>query len=158
MKFTHQFQIQAPLAVVADFHAQADSMGRITPPPIITQFHRAPIRLNDGDEIEFTLWFGPLPLPWLARIEAGPGDDPHTITFTDRQLRGPFAAWAHRHTFTALNTTTTLVIDEIEADLSPQLFWKLVGLGMWLSLPLLFAYRRWQTQRLLTSDKPADKR
>jgi ligand-binding SRPBCC domain-containing protein len=37
---------------------------------------------------------------------------------------------------------------EIELKLRPHLLWGLVGLGMWFSLPLLFAYRGWKTCRL----------
>ncbi len=28
-------------------------------------------------------------------------------------------------------------------------FWRLVGMGMWLNLPILFAYRGWKTRQLL---------
>jgi hypothetical protein len=43
----------------------------------------------------------------------------------------------------------TLVIDQVEAELSDNWWWKAVGMGMWLNLPVLFAYRGWKTRRLL---------
>jgi ligand-binding SRPBCC domain-containing protein len=144
MKYQHRFQVRAPMAVVADFHAQSASMGAITPPPIVVTVHRAPVRLADGDEMDFTLWLGPLPVHWIAQIEdAGP------VGFTDRQVCGPFAKWIHCHRFVVVDESVTEVLDEIELNLRPHWVWGLVGLGMWLSLPLLFAYRGWKTRRLL---------
>jgi ligand-binding SRPBCC domain-containing protein len=98
--------------------------------------------------MDFTMWLGPLPLNWLARIE-----DVSPNGFTDRQLRGPFREWIHRHTFAPVDETTTAVVDEIELELRAELWWALVGLGMWLSLPLLFAYRGWKTRRLIQAQQ-----
>jgi len=123
-------------------------MGAITPPPVVVRIRRAPARLDDGDEMDFTMWLGPLPLNWLARIE-----DVSPNGFTDRQLRGPFREWIHRHTFTPVDETTTAVVDEIELELRAHLWWGVVGLGMWLSLPLLFAYRGWKTRRLIQAQQ-----
>lgn len=145
MHYRHTFRVNAPLAKVADFHAQSASMGAITPPPVIVRVHHAPPRLNEGDEMDFTLWLGPLPIHWLARIE-----DVSPTGFVDRQLRGPFGRWVHRHTFVPVNENTTEVIDEIDLSLRAHPWWGLIGLGMWLNLPILFAYRSWQTRRLLS--------
>jgi putative ABC transport system permease protein len=49
--------------------------------------------------------------------------------------------YRHRHRFEAINPAATAVVDEIEFSLRPHPWWGLVGLGMALSLPLLFAYR-----------------
>jgi len=141
MEYKHRFEVTAPLTAVADFHAQSASMGAITPPPAVVRVHRAPSHLDDGDEMEFTMWLGPLPVRWLARIE-----DVSPTGFTDRQLRGPFRHWLHRHTFVVVDETTTAVVDEIELELRSHPWWKLVGLLMWFSLPLLFAYRGWKTR------------
>lgn len=146
MKYAHRFQVAAPLAVVADFHRQSASMAAITPPPISVEIHRAPVQLAAGDEMEFTLWIGPFPIRWLARIE-----HQSPTSFMDRQLRGPFARWVHRHTFAPLKDGRTEVLDEVEVTLARQWFWRLFGFGMWSSLPLLFAYRAWKTRRLLAS-------
>jgi ligand-binding SRPBCC domain-containing protein len=144
MRYQHRFRVNAPLAAVANFHAQSASMGAITPPPVVVRVHHAPARLNEGDEMDFTMWLGPLPVRWLARIE-----DVSSTGFTDRQLRGPFRQWVHHHTFVPVDETTTAVVDEIELVLRWHPLWGVVGLGMWLSLPLLFAYRGWKTRRLI---------
>jgi ligand-binding SRPBCC domain-containing protein len=105
--------------------------------------------MGNGDEMDFTMWLGPLPVRWVARVEAVSPSG-----FLDRQMRGPFAAWVHRHRFVAVDKTTTEVIDEIEAQLKPHLLWGAVGLAMWLGLPLLFGFRAWKTRRLLEGAVP----
>jgi ligand-binding SRPBCC domain-containing protein len=60
----------------------------------------------------------------------------------------------HRHSFASVDATTTEVIDEVQAELSPHWLWRIVGGGMWLTLPLLFAYRGWRTRRVLEHTSP----
>ena len=144
MKYQHRFQVSAPLTVVADFHRRSVSMGAITPPPVVVQMHDAPGFLNEGDEMGFTMWLGPIPIYWRARIE-----QVTPAGFQDRQLRGPFRRWVHRHTFVPVNEQVTEVLDQVEAQLGTGWFQRLIGMGMWLNMPLLFAYRAWQTRRLL---------
>jgi ligand-binding SRPBCC domain-containing protein len=145
MNFQHRFRVQASISQVAEFHRHSASMAAITPPPIIVKIQRAPSVLADGDEMAFTMWLGPFPVHWLARIEMV-----SATGFTDRQLSGPFSEWVHRHTFVALDQNTTEVVDEITLRLRPHLLWLPVGLGMWLGLPILFAYRAWKTKRMLS--------
>lgn len=151
MKYSHSFQVHASLATVANFHAQASSLSAITPPPVVAQIHQAQRVLKDGDMLDFTLWLGPLPLHWVARIE-----NVNPTGFTDRQLRGPFQQWVHRHHFVRVDETTTEVVDEIEIALQKHPWWGVVGLGMWLTLPLLFAYRGWKTKQLLEKNQLTD--
>lgn len=144
MIYHHSFRVQASLARVAEFHCRAASMAAITPPPIVVKVQRAPAVLADGDEMEFTMWLGPLPVHWLARIEAV-----SSTGFTDRQLQGPFAEWVHKHTFAAVDEHTTDILDEVTLRLRPHPLWWTVGLGMRLGLPVLFAFRAWKTKRML---------
>jgi ligand-binding SRPBCC domain-containing protein len=144
MKYTHHFTVHAPIEVVANFHRSASSLKAITPPPLVMHLHAAPLQVGEGDETDFTLWMGPLPVRWVARVEDLTPDG-----FLDRQVRGPFGKWSHRHHFVPVDAGTTEVHDEVTAELHPQLGWKLVGLGMWLGLPLLFAYRGWRTRKIL---------
>ncbi len=144
MKYRHRFRVHAPLAAVAEFHRRAASMPAITPPPMIVRLHAAPALLSEGDEMSFTLWAGPVPLRWVARIEDASPDG-----FTDRQVRGPFARWQHRHSFVRVSETETDVVDEVAAELKRHPFWRLAGAAMWAGMPVLFAYRGWRTRRLL---------
>lgn len=144
MKYRHTFRVRAPVTEVARFHTSASSLKAITPPLIPMQLHAAPGQMSDGDEMDFTMWMGPLPVRWQARVE-----DISPTGFVDQQVRGPFESWVHRHSFIAVDGVTTQVVDEVEARLRPHALWGLAGLAMWLGLPLLFAYRGWRTRRML---------
>lgn len=143
-RYSHRFRVRASVPAVAEFHSQSSVLGQITPPPIIMRLQSAPPVLGEGDEMAFTMWLGPLPIRWLARIEQVTDH-----SFVDRQLRGPFRSWAHTHTFVDVGDGLTEVRDEIEAELGEGVYGRLMSLFMWLGLPVLFAYRGWRTKRLL---------
>lgn len=144
MKYQHRFRVRAPIGKVADFHSRSASMAAITPPPIIVRIQQSPAVLSEGDEMAFTMWLGPLPVRWVARIEAVSPQG-----FTDRQLRGPFADWTHRHSFVSVDEQATDVVDEVSWKLKPHIIWGPIGLAMGLGLPVLFAFRGWKTRRML---------
>jgi len=144
MKYHHRFIVRASVTKVVRFHAQSDSLLSITPPLVKMQIHRAPELLSEGNEIDFTLWFGPFPVRWVARI-----DQQSASEFTDRQLSGPYRDWTHRHTFLSLDNHHTEVRDEIELLMKKHPWWFLVGTVMWASLPILFTYRARQTKIIL---------
>ncbi len=127
------------------FHEDPRALARLTPPPIIMQLHRDERRSLTEGELEFTLWFGPIPIRWLARHEPGP--TPHS--FADSQVMGPLALWRHEHIFTAVAGGVELT-DRIELAHRrgvTGVFTRLAFDG--LPLRLLFAYRHWRTRRAL---------
>ena len=144
MRFRHQFLVLAPLSAVAEFHREAASLPAITPPPLTARLESSPGALEAGDLMAFTLGVGPFRTRWVASI-----DETSPNGFVDRQISGPFASWVHRHGFTGLDGNTTEVVDRIEATLRPHLVYGPLGLAMWVTLPVLFAYRGWKTRRLL---------
>lgn len=144
MNYQHRFRVQAPLQAVAEFHSHPDAMSAITPPPIVVQVHQAPPRVADGQAMDFTMWLGPLPLRWQARFE-----EVTATGFVDRMVHGPLAAWSHRHSFVPVDDAQTDVVDELAVEVRRHPLWGPIGLGMSLNLPVLFAYRQWQTRRLL---------
>ena len=137
-QYKHQFIVNAPLTSVSNFHQDSRALRQLSPPPIWVQFHEVE-PLGEGSVADFTMWLGPLPIRWTAV---------HTqVTqhgFLDTQKRGPFQSWTHRHSFRELFDGRTEVIDEIEAEPG-----NLLSHFMWLNLPVLFAYRGWQTRRTL---------
>lgn len=147
MHFRHSFHVDTPLELVSQFHRSANSLAAITPPPLQVKLESAPASLRSGDEMCFRLVFGPLSIFWRARIErlwdAG---------FVDRQLEGPFEAWVHTHTFIPQGDNATQVLDEIELQFKRHLFWGALGVGMYIGLPVMFAYRAWKTRRILTQE------
>ncbi len=98
--------------------------------------------------MDFTMWLGPLPLRWQARFE-----DVTATGFVDRMVQGPLQTWQHRHSFVAIDDDHTDVVDELEVAVRRHPLWGPVGLGMSLNLPVLFAYRQWQTRRLLDQQR-----
>lgn len=142
-QFVKSSLIDTSLAAITDFHSDPRALARLTPPPICMQLHRDDRRsLTDG-EIDFTLWFGPLPIRWLARHEPGP--TPHS--FADSQVKGPLAYWRHEHIFTevsgGIELTDRITIAHRRAPLG--LLTRLAFDG--LPLRILFAYRHWRTRR-----------
>lgn len=144
MKFRQAFIVRAPLQKVAAFYRDPRSLQAITPPIVPIRLRSAPAQLQQDDEIDLVLWLIGVPVHWVARVvtidEQG---------FTDCQISGPFARWTHRHQFVPISANCTQIVDEIDAALSHHPLKALVGILLWLGLPLLFAYRRWKTRRLL---------
>jgi ligand-binding SRPBCC domain-containing protein len=141
VRYTRSFTVKAPLAFVAAFHADSEALKKLTPPPIVVQPRRIE-PLAEESVSQFVLWLGPLPVPWTARhSQVGPDG------FVDEQEKGPYKRWVHHHRFEAISADSSRVIDEIEAELSPQPVRWFIGAALWLGLPVLFAYRAWRTRK-----------
>jgi len=146
--FDYRFTVNAPLTKVAAFHHDTRVIKRLTPFPIILQIHRAEL-LAEGSISDFTLWFGPLPVHWVAvhtHVDPLHG-------FTDTQHQGPLKRWAHTHTFTTAGERQTQVHEHIEYEHYPGL----KGLRSRLlfarpGLYLLFTYRKLITRWLVDRD------
>lgn len=143
--FSYTFRVNAPLAAVANFHRSTDTLKRLTPFPIIVRIHRLD-PLAEQSISEFTLWFGPFPVRWIAL---------HTNVdplhgFTDTQTRGPLLTWQHTHRFTALSEQQTQIEERIEYRHHPSLknAWTRLVYAPWM-LRILFLYRSLITRRAL---------
>ena len=145
--FVKSSVIDATLDAITEFHKDPRALARLTPPPIIMQLHRdARQSLTEG-EIEFTLWFGPLPIRWIARHETGP----KPCSFADVQLKGPLAYWRHEHIFTEVSGGVELT-DRITLAHRPGPLGLLTRLAFdGLPLRLLFEFRHWRTRRALSA-------
>lgn len=142
--YSHRFKVLAPLESVAEFHRDSRALKQLTPPPLFVSFNTVE-PLAEGSVVDFTMWLGPLPIHWVAthsQVDPMQG-------FTDTQTTGPFEVWIHRHSFESVNDNTTYVIDQVRAKSSNHPFWGIVSRFMWLTLPVLFAYRSRQTRRAL---------
>lgn len=140
--YQHEFQVNAPVERVADFHRSTEALKALTPPPLFVKFnHLEP--LGEGSKADFTLWFGPLPIRWVSiHSDVNP-----TEGFTDTQVQGPFETWIHRHSFESIDGGSTKVVDEIEGQPSNHPIWGIVSRFMWSTLPILFSYRARQTKK-----------
>lgn len=124
------------------FHESSAAFSKLTPPPIFVQMHRDNRTSLTEGELEFTLWFGPLPVRWIARHEPGPT----STSFADRALKGPMAYWRHEHIFEAVPDGIALT-DRITLAHKPG-FKGLLTRLMFDGAPLriLFLYRHLRTR------------
>ena len=134
--------IKTSLERLQRFHEQPTALSKLTPPPIIMRLQRDDRQSITEGELEFTLWFGPLPIRWIARHEPGPL--PHS--FVDLQVRGPMAYWRHEHIFIQKPGGVELT-DRIVLAHKPGLAGLLTRLFFdGLPLRILFAYRHHRTR------------
>src|SRR3954470_17832665 len=101
--------VPRPLPDGFDFFAQPRTLEAITPPWLrFAVLTPGPIAMGPGTLISYRLVLHGLPIRWLTRIEAW---EPGRL-FVDRQVRGPYRLWHHRHQFEA-HPRGTLVRDRV---------------------------------------------
>ena len=142
-RFVKTSFIETTLDRIMRFHQDSRALSKLTPPPVVMRVYRDARRSITEAEIEFILWLGPLPLPWVARHQPGPTRN----SFADLQIKGPLAYWRHEHIFEPVSGGVEL-IDRITLAHRPGLAGFLTRLAFdGLPLRLLFAYRHWRTRR-----------
>ena len=139
-------RVGAELEETFAFFSDAANLQALTPPfldfSILTPL---PIEMRTGTLIEYRLRLMGLPLGWLTRIEEW---EPNR-SFTDVQLRGPYARWIHRHDFVP-HDGGTWVRDRVEYSLPlAPLTDPAHALFVRPTLERIFAYRRSAIVRLL---------
>lgn len=140
--FEKRSHINTTLEALQGFHEQPEALGKLTPPPIFMQVHRDDRTSITAGDLEFTLWFGPIPLRWHVQHEAGP--TPHS--FADRMLSGPMAYWRHEHIFEDAAGGVVLM-DRVTLAHKPGLRGLLTRLAFdGIPLRILFFYRHLRTR------------
>lgn len=131
------------------FHEDPSALAKLSPPPIFMQLHQDGRKSLTEGELDFTLWFGPLPIRWLAQHQPGPTPN----SFADMMLKGPMAYWRHEHIFEQAADGVTL-IDRVTLAHKPGLTGLLTRL-MFDGLPLqfLFFYRHLRTRASVTGKR-----
>lgn len=151
--FEKRSVIPTTMEQVLAFHNDPRALRWLTPPPIIMRLQRdTRTSLTDG-ELEFVLWFGPLPVRWTALHEAGPIE----TSFQDRMLRGPMEVWVHQHIFRQVPGGVELV-DHLEYQHRRGIggiLTRLVFGG--LPLRFLFLYRHLRTRQLAPNYRQSSK-
>lgn len=128
------------------FFSDAGNLERITPPEL--KFHiitPQPIRIRQGTLIDYKLRLRGFPVKW--RTEIAVWDPPHA--FVDRQLRGPYKQWIHRHTFVEIDSATTLIEDEVKYRLGFTPFGEVAHFLVRRELDYIFDYRQQRVAELL---------
>lgn len=144
--FEQRSVIPTSMQQMLAFHQDRRALSRLTPPPIFVRRLRDDLRSLTEGELEFQLWFGPVPVRWVARHEPGPVE----TSFADRMLSGPLAAWRHEHIFRAVPGGIELT-DRVTYAHRPGLPGLLTRLAFGvLPLRLLFTYRHLRTRLALS--------
>lgn len=143
--FDFSFSVKASLSNVAEFHRDTSALRRLTPPPVFVHIHSVE-PLAEGSKANFTLWFGLLPVRWVAKHS----DIDPLNGFTDTQISGPMKGWVHKHTFSEVSSSLTRITEHIEYEHHPgargilsRLLFTQFGLYM------TFCYRCFMTRRIL---------
>ena len=85
----------APVERLAAWHFHVGALDRLLPPWQRVEVESTSGGLADGSTVTLRIRKGPFTLRWLAKHErVEPG-----VSFTDRQVKGPFAEWVHEHRF-----------------------------------------------------------
>ena len=136
---TRSLTLERPRETVFKFFADAGNLERITPPEL--NFHiitAQPIDIKRGALIDYKLTLRGLPLTW--RTEISEWNPPYS--FVDRQLKGPYKQWIHRHTFTDLSENSTKIDDEVRYRLPLEPFGDAIHFLIRKELDYIFNYRQ----------------
>jgi ligand-binding SRPBCC domain-containing protein len=126
------------------------------PPRPVSSLSQRSITAGPGTRITFSFRpfpYSPIRIPWEAEID----EFVWNSHFADRQLRGPFAYWHHRHTVASENrindgvsTPGTVLRDEIEYEPPLGLFGNIAN-SFFIARQLnnTFTYRKHRTSAIL---------
>lgn len=90
---------------VLPFFEQAENLGAMTPAHMAFEIlGTPPARIEVGTTIDYRIRVGPMPLRWRTRI-----DRSDARGFVDCQLRGPYRAWYHEHSFERVGDCTIMI-------------------------------------------------
>ncbi len=138
--FYYESTIQAPAAVVFDWHHDPAAIEKLTPPWEPVTVVGTPARIDENGSrttLKISL-LGVIPLYWVAEHR---NYQPNQ-SFQDVQIRGPFAQWCHTHSVEPLDEHSCRYIDSIEYKVPTGWLGEL--LAGWLvrrKLNKMFAYR-----------------
>lgn len=108
--FIKESRIAAPRTTVFRFHERPDALKLLIPPWEPVEIVEPPKSLLPGTQAVLRMRLGPFRFQWIAEHTEYQRDR----LFVDRQVKGPFAFWRHRHCFEDDGEGGTILRDEVE--------------------------------------------
>lgn len=139
-RFDYESIIQAPAAVVFEWHHDPSAVEKLIPPWEPVREIGSPACINESGSqttLKISL-FGVFPVYWVAEhrnYHAGQ-------SFQDIQVKGPFTCWIHTHSVDPIDERSCRYIDRIDYQVPMAALEEF--LGGWLvrgKLKKMFAYR-----------------
>lgn len=139
--------VPLPPEQIFPFFAQADNLGRLTPPLLNFKIDStSTIDVREGTLIDYTLKVHGVPLKWKTQIEEWTPPK----RFVDNQLKGPYKLWHHTHSFEEFGRGT-LMTDRVRYILPVGYLGWLGGMAFIRGdVEKIFAFRREVIDRLFT--------
>ena len=142
----YSVELPQPLDKVFAFFADVANLQRITPPELnFSILTPLPFEMKSGAKIDFMLSLMGVPFKWQTEISAW--DPPNMLV--DRQIKGPYAEWIHRHTFRDSGDGNTIMEDDVTYTLPSQPLGELVHPLVRKQLVKIFNYRQETILQLL---------
>jgi uncharacterized protein len=111
MLYQHSSQFACDVEALFSYHENPAALDRLIPPSHRVELLQRAVSLEPGNQAKLRLQVAPLvKLDWIATHETL--DRPRL--FVDRQTKGPFKSWLHRHEFAALDVTTSTLTDSVD--------------------------------------------
>jgi uncharacterized protein (TIGR01777 family) len=149
--------LPVPAEQVFAYHDSPGALDRLLPPwQPVRIADRATDGLNPGSKVRLQLRLAGFKLDWLA--EHTVCQPPHR--FCDIQVKGPFAAWEHEHSFETIGSAECRMTDRIQYRLPGGTLGQYLGGGkIERDLDAMFAYRHRTTRDdlRLAAECPAER-
>jgi hypothetical protein len=138
LRFQRRTRVAAPAEAVFAWHARPGALERLVPPWERVAVEERTGGIEDGARVVLRVSAGPISVRWVAvHGEVVPGRQ-----FCDRQDRGPFRYWRHRHRFEPDGPDACQLEDDVEYALPLGLLGAIVAGGrVREKLAQMFAYR-----------------
>jgi ligand-binding SRPBCC domain-containing protein len=153
VRYVLESRFPVPVDRLFAFHERKDALDILAPPGVgVEVLERAP-SLAPGSRTRFRVRLAPG--LWIAS-EAEHVALEKDVYFEDRQIRGPFRLWHHRHFFRPDGPDASVLRDEIEYQPPFGLLGRLFA--PWVverRLDRMFRYRHEATRRALESETAA---
>jgi uncharacterized protein (TIGR01777 family) len=137
-RFQRRTRIEAPAEAVFAWHTRPGALERLVPPWERVVVEDRTGGIEEGARVVLRVGAGPIGLRWVAIH----GDVIPGRQFSDRQVRGPFRHWRHRHGFEPDGPSVCHLEDNVEYALPLGWLGSIVaGRNVREKLERMFAYR-----------------